>query len=120
MAILNNIRTVNIPSIGKLPLGQNPGTFTHSGIKREPKPGRLPEDGGHMENSIGATLDLTLNLQAGLDLQAINAVENEDITVRLANGEVHLLSQAYVAEPVQVGEGEGKLMIHASKSTRIA
>lgn len=120
MAILNNIRTVSIPSIGKLPLGQNPGTFTPSGIKRDPKPGRLPEDGGHMESSIGATLDLTLNLQAGLDLQALNDVSNEDVTVRLANGEVHMLSQAYVAEPVQIGEGEGKLMIHAAKSNRIS
>ena len=46
MAQINNIRTVSVPSIGKLPLAEKPGTFTPSGFKREHKGGRLPEDGG--------------------------------------------------------------------------
>ena len=46
MAQINNIRTVSVPSIGKLPLAEKPGTFTPSGVKREHKGGRLPEDGG--------------------------------------------------------------------------
>ena len=31
---LDNIKTVSVPSIGKLPLAANPGTFTPSGVKR--------------------------------------------------------------------------------------
>ena len=37
MAKLINIRTVSSPSIGLLPLAEDPGTLTLSGYKREQK-----------------------------------------------------------------------------------
>lgn len=120
MAQLNNIRTVSVPSIGKLPLGEKPGTFTPSGVKRDHKPGRLPEDGGYTETGIGAKLDLNLNLHGGVDVAALNAVKDEDVTVRLADGSVHLLSRAFVTEPVSVSDGESKLTIMSNTSEKIA
>ncbi|BCB28433.1 hypothetical protein SKTS_33190 [Sulfurimicrobium lacus] len=120
MAIINNIRTVSVPSIGKLPLGDKPGTFTPSGIKREHKAGRLAEDGGHTETSVPAKLELSINLLGGVDILAINAVDNEDVTVRLADGHVHLMSQAFVTEPIPVGDGEGKITIMANTSEQIS
>lgn len=119
MAQLNNIRTVNVPSIGKLPLAANPGTFTPSAPKRTPKPGRLPEDAGHTETYEPAKLELSINLRGGLDLDALNAISGEDVTVRLADGSVYLLAQAYVTDPVSVGDGESKMTLQASRSERI-
>lgn len=120
MARLNNIRTVSAPSIGKLPLADKPGTFTPSGIKRDHKPGRLAEDGGFTETAVPAKLELSINLQGGISLDALNAISGEDVTVRLADGQVHMLSQAFVTEPVGVTDGEGKLTIMANSSERIS
>lgn len=120
MAQINNIRTVSVPSIGKLPLAERPGTFTPSGVKREHKPGRLPEDGGYLESGTPARLELSINLLGGVDVAALNAVQNEDVTVRLADGHVHMLSQAFVSEPVGLGDGESKVVIMANTSEQIS
>ncbi len=120
MAQLNNIRTVAVPSIGKLPLGENPGTFTPSGTSRKHKAGRLPEDGGYTETGTPAKLELSLNLQNGLDTTTLSDVKNEDVTVRLADGSVHMLSQAFVTEVVAIGDGESKVTIMSNASERIA
>ncbi len=119
MAQLNNIRTVSVPSLGKLPLAASPGTFTPSGLKRDHKPGRLPEDGGYLTSSMPSKLELNINLQAGVDMDAINAIENEDITIRLTDGAVYMMSQAFVTEPVGFGDGESKIVIMSNTSERI-
>lgn len=120
MSQITNIRTVSIPSIGKLPLGEKPGTFTPSGTKREHKGGRLPEDGGFTESGTPARLELSLNLKGGVDVLALNEVNSEDVTIRLSDGHVHMMSQAFVSEPVQIGDGDAKLIIIANTSEQIA
>ncbi|MBD9362908.1 phage tail tube protein [Methylomonas fluvii] len=121
MAQLNNIRTVSVPSIGKLPLSSPPGTFTPSGETRDHKPGRLPEDGGYMTNSKPAMLELNINLQAGVDIDAINAIEGEDVTIRLSSGQVYMMSQAFRSgDPAGWGDGESKITIMSNISERIA
>nr|VFJ90827.1 MAG: Phage tail tube protein [Candidatus Kentron sp. LFY] len=120
MARINNIRTVSIPSIGKLPLADNAGTFTPSGVKREHKPGRLPEDGGFSESGTPAQLEININLQGGIDIDAINRVEKEDVTVRLADGQVYLMAQAFVSEPVGFGDNESRVTIIANLSEKIS
>lgn len=120
MAQINNIRSVSVPSIGRLPLADKPGTFTPSGSKREHKAGRLPADGGYTETSVPAKLELSINMLPGVDVAALNAIGGENVTVRLADGHVHLLSQAFVTEPVAVGDGESKMTIIANTSERIA
>lgn len=116
---LTNIRTVSIPSIGKLPLAADPGTFTPSGKKREHKGGRLAQDGGHTESETPAKLELNLNL-LNVDGTALNNVEDEDVTIRLADGSVHLMSMAFVEDTVPVGNGEGKVTIISNTSEKIS
>jgi hypothetical protein len=120
MAQLTNIRTVSVPSIGKLPLAEKPGTFTPSGTKREHKAGRLPEDGGYTEAGTPAKLELSVNLVPGIDIDALNAIKDEDVTVRLSDGSVYMLSQAFAADTVAVGDSESKLTIMANESERIS
>lgn len=120
MAQIYNIRTVSVPSIGKLPLAENPGSFTPSGTKREHKAGRLAADGGYIETSTPARLELNINLLSAVDVVALNDIKDEDVTVRLADGSVHLLSQAFVTEPVGVENGESKITIMANTSEKIS
>lgn len=120
MAQLNNIRTVSIPSLGKLPLAASPGTFTPSGENRQHKPGRTPDDGGYISSSQPAKLELNINLQSGIDMDALNAVGGEDVTIRLQDGHVYMMSQAFVTEPVSFGDGESKITLVSNLSERIA
>lgn len=120
MAQIMNIRTVSIPSLGKLPLAENPGSFMPSGVKRDPKKGRLAEDGGYIESYEQARLELNVNLLGGVDVVALNAVRDEDVTVRMSDGSVYLLSQAFVTDPVGVDSGESKITIVANTSERIS
>lgn len=117
---LINIRTVSVPSIGKLPLAANPGTFTPSGQKRDPKTGRLASDGGFIESEIQAKAELNINMKAGIDIQKLNAIKDEDVTIRLSDGSVHMMSQAFRSgEPVGFSEGEGKLVLMSNVSEKI-
>lgn len=120
MAQINNIRTVSVPSIGKLPLAEKPGTFTPSGVKREHKGGRLAEDGGFTEAGTPAKLELNINLLGGVDIIALNAIKDEDVTVRLADGHVHMMSMAFVTEPIAVSDGESNLTIMSNTSEQIS
>jgi hypothetical protein len=119
MAQLNNLRTVSIPSFGKLPLADDPGTFSPSGVKREHKPGRLATDGGWVESGTPATLELNINLLSGMDFDGLNDVKDEDVTIRLADGHVHLMPQAFVSEIVQLGNGTSKITIISNTSEEI-
>lgn len=121
MAELNNIRTVSVPSIGKLPLAAQPGTFTPAGETRKHVPGRLPEDGGYTTSSKPAVLEININLQAGVDMDAINNIKNEDITIRLTSGQVYMMPQAFRAEdPAGFGDDGSKITIMSNTSERIA
>lgn len=119
MGQLTNIRTVSIPSFGKLPLSDDPGTFTPSGVKREHKGGRLAEDGGFTEAATPATLEANINMHAGVSFDDLNAIANEDVTVRCADGRVYLMSEAFVTEVVPIGDGTGKVTIMANISEQI-
>ena len=116
MGLIKNIRTVSVPSIGKLALADKPGTFTPSGKKREHKAGRLAEDGGYTENGTPAKLELNLNLVPGLNLGALNAIAGEDVTVRLSDGTVYLMPGAFAVDPVGAGDGESKLTLMSNSS----
>jgi hypothetical protein len=116
MGQLSNIRTVSLPSFGKLPLSDDPGTFTPSGVKREHKGGRIAEDGGFTETATPATLEANVNMHGGVDFDLLNTLANEDVTVRLADGRVYLMSEAFVTEVVPVGDGTGKVTIMSNTS----
>ncbi|MDR1349806.1 MAG: hypothetical protein LBJ59_03295 [Zoogloeaceae bacterium] len=49
----------------------------------------------------------------------MNDIKDEDVTARLADGHVHLLSQAFVTAVVQVGDGGAKVTIMANTSEQI-
>jgi hypothetical protein len=119
MAQLTNIRTVSVPSFGKLPLADDPGTFTPSGVRREHKGGRLAEDGGFTETGSPAKLELNINMAGGMDFIVLNDVKSEDVTVRLSDGRVHMLPEAFVVEVVEVSGGQGKITIMANISEQI-
>jgi Phage tail tube protein. len=120
MAKLINIRSVSSPSVGLLPLAEDPGTLTLSGYRRETKNGRLPQHGGYLETWQGARLELNMNFVVGTDPDAINNIADEDVTVRMADGSVYLLPQAWVEEPVKIGNGDIPLVIAANLAEKIS
>ena len=120
MAQLNNIKSVSVPSIGKIPLSDDPGEFTPSGTKRDHKGGRQPQDGGFTSTSTPATLALNINLQGGISLADLNAIENEDITIRLADGHVHMMDQAWATDPSPIRNGVSSITFMSNTSEEIS
>lgn len=116
MSQLTNIRTVSVPSIGKLTLAEKPGTFTPSAFKREHRAGRLHEDGGFTEVPTPAKLEISVNLTPGVDVGALSAIKDEDVTVRLSDGTVHLMQRAFSSDPVPVSDDTAKVVIMSNKS----
>lgn len=116
---MTNIETVSVPSVGKLALADKPGTFTPSGKKRDHKPGRLAEDGGFTESATPAKLELNLNLTPGVDVVALNAIVNEDVTVRLSDGSVHLMARAFATDAPGVADGDAKLTLISNTSEKM-
>ena len=120
MAVINNIQSVSISAYGKVPLAASPGTFTPSGVKRDPKPGRQAQDGGFIEQATQAKLELNVNLLGGIDVSDFNAITGSDVTVRLADGQVHLMSSAFCQDVVAIGDNEAKLTLIANVSEKVA
>lgn len=119
MSQLTNILTVSCPTLGKLPLAEKPGSFTPGGYKREHKPGRLPEDGGYSEVPTAAKLEINVQLVPGVDVTALNAIKDEDITIRLSDGAVHMMARAFAADAVPVGDDAAKLTLMSNKSEQV-
>lgn len=119
MAVIKNIKTVTVPSIGKLPLSDKPGTFMPSATKRDHKAGRQHEDGGFIETSQPAKLELNLNLLGGVDVDALNAITGETITVRLSDGSVYMLANAACTDPCAVNDGDSRIVFMANSSEKI-
>jgi len=119
MAIVNNIKTASVAGYGRLPLAEKPGTFTPSGTKRDYHGGRLPGDGGHLDTSTPAKAELSINLIGGIDVAMLNNIVDQDVTITLADGQVHIMSQAFCTEPVATGDGETKLTLMSSFSEKI-
>ena len=116
---LITVRTVSVPSVGLLPVSEDPGTLKLSGYKREHKNGQLPQHGGYLETWQGAKLDLNMNFVPGTDPTAINNISDEDVTVRCSDGSVYLMAQAWVDEPVTIGNGDVKISISANNAEKI-
>lgn len=117
---LNNIRTVVVPSIGKLPLAADPGSFTPSGKVRTDKDGRLPEDSDVTVAYTRAKLNLNIQNKPGLDTQALNEVDGEDIVITLEDGQVHMMPNAVCNSPVPMtGTGDSQISFSSATSERI-
>jgi hypothetical protein len=120
MSQLKNIKTVSISTIGLLPLGDKGNVFTPSGKKREHKAGRLAEHGGFHETSTPAKLELNLNLVKGTDLDKYNAIVDEVVTIRLSDGTVYAMPEAFAVETVGANDSDSKLTLMSNKSEKIA
>ncbi|WP_310609824.1 phage tail tube protein [Limnohabitans sp.] len=116
MTQITNIETVSVPSVGKLALASNPGTFKPSGVTRSHKPGRKAEDGGYTETATPAVAVLNIHLMPGMSLISLNKIKGEDVTVRMSDGTVHLMSRAWAADVSEVGDGESKLTLTSNAS----
>ena len=120
MPQLINVKSVSVPSIGKLPLADKAGSFVPSSTKREHKAGRMAEDGGFTEHSSPAVAELSLNLTGGIDIDAINAITDEEVIVRLSDGSKYLMMQASrTGDPVKAEDGTSKLTLTANRSEKI-
>ena len=120
MPQLLNVKSVSVPSIGRIPLADKAGSFHPSGEKRDYKAGRTAEDGGFTGTWNGAKLELSLNLIPSVDIDALNEITDEDIVVTLSNGAKYMMLQASrTGDPAGIDDGTGKLTLTANRSEKL-
>lgn len=115
---LNKIVKVISNEVGDLPLKEGGATFKPSGFKRETQSGEVPENTGYIESPTPAELTLTLN--ASLDPQDFNKCTNDLLTITFSGGSVHNMSNAWVTEAVELGNGELKVTFNSAKSEKLS
>lgn len=120
MALLSEIKSVSITGgSGTLPLKDGESEFKPSGYKREHKAGSNARDGGYTRRNEPASLKLVLLAQPHLDLQALNAVEGENITINMKDGSTHLMAIAWCEDVAEQKDGEITLNFMANVSEKI-
>lgn len=114
------VKKVQVPSLGELPIMEGGATFRPSSIEREHQRSEVAEFGGFTEQNAPAEVELTLRADSALDLQQINAVEKENITITVAGGQVHVMPNAWCATTVELTKGEVAVTFTANISERIS
>lgn len=119
MSLINNIQKVISSTLGRIALADDPGTFTPAGKKRDPKAGRTASDGGFIETATQAKAELNINLVAGMDIDDLNAIDNDDLTITLARGTSYLMAGAWCMEAVPVGNNQAKVTFCSNTSEKV-
>lgn len=120
MALLQQVESVMIAGFGSLPLADNESEFQPSQKERELVKGMKAGDGGFIrKGNEGALLDATVLHRAGIDTQVLNDLTNVLITVKLTNGETHVMPEACCTKVIKFGkEGKFKVEFQSAESRK--
>lgn len=119
MAQLHQVVEVSVSSIGRLPIADKAGSFRPSGWKREHKAGMNHKDGGYTKTPVPAMLELSINLIGGDIFSKLQDIEDQRITVTLANGKKYIMTSASSQDPAQADDGQSKLSIFSNESEEL-
>lgn len=111
MAMLQQVERVTVTGFGALPISDNDMEFQPSQDSRELVKGMKRTDGGFItKERHGAVLEGTIVHRPGIDAQVLNAMTDVMVTVKLTNGETHVMPEACITEAAKYGK-EGKFSI---------
>ncbi len=106
----------NVPSMGNLPLKEDGCSLKLAGVEREDVLGATAGDGGYSVKQKFAELELTINHKSSLDLEALNAIDNENITVTTDGGKTYMLPNAWNTAPAEISSTDVKINFHSQTS----
>jgi hypothetical protein len=117
---LEKVKRVVSGTLGELPLQEGGSTFKPAGMKRDTKAGEVPENTGYVERQTEAVLKLKLNATGALGVEQLSAAEEDTLTITTSTGKQYLMSNAWVVEPGDLGEGEMEITYNSAKSPRLS
>lgn len=120
MALLQQIKSISISGYGSLPLADNKSSFQPSLVERERVSGQRDSDSGFIDkDNTGAIVKATINHRAGIDQQEINAMTSVMITIKLSDGETHVMPEACNIKAGEIGSsGQFDIEFHSAKSLK--
>lgn len=117
MAALSKVIRVISGTLGELPIKADGGTFKPSGYKRETADAEVAENIGFTETPTAAVLKLKLN--SVVDPQQFARINNDTLTIYLANGTEHVMSNAWAMDMPELGKGEYDIEFQSAKSQKL-
>lgn len=120
MGMLQQVESVTIAGFGSVPLADNDSEFQPSQKDRELVAGMKAGDGGFVRKAnTGASLEMTILHRPGVDTQTINDMTNVLITVKLTNGETHVMPEACCVKAIKFGkDGKFKAEFQSAESRK--
>ena len=114
---LSKVKRVISSALGELPLSAGGSTFRPSAYKRETKNAEVHENIGYTETPEAA--ELKLKLQASLDASDFADITSDSLTIYLDDGNQHMMSNAWVTEAVELGDGDFSVTYNSGKSEKL-
>lgn len=120
MARLEQIQTVTASGFGSFPAKDNSSSFQPSLTERELIKGQKRSDSGYIDkDNNGAIYKATLLHRPGVDTQAINALTDVMLTIRLSSGETHIMPEAFNVSVGEIGkDGTFDVEFHSAESRK--
>jgi hypothetical protein len=116
---LERVKRVISAALGELPIQEKGATFKPAGIKRETKPGEVPENTGYTESQTFAELKMKLNATGKLGVEELSNVGEDTLTIFTTGGKQYLMPNAWVTEPGELGDAEMDITYNAATSPRL-
>jgi hypothetical protein len=115
---LERVKRVISSKVGELPIQEKGAKFRPAGIKRETKPGEVPENTGYTESQTFAVLTLKLNATGKLGIEELSNGE-DTLTIYTTGGKQYMMPNAWVTEPGELGDAEMDITYNCGTSPRL-
>ena len=116
---LERVQRVISSNVGELPIQEKGATFKPAGVKRETKPGEVPENTGYTESQTFAELKLKLNATGSLGVEELSNLGEDTLTIFTTGGKQYMMPRAWVTEPGELGDAEMDIVYNSGTSPRL-
>jgi len=117
---LEKVKKVTSHKLGELPIQEKGATFKPAGIERKIQPGDMPENIGYTERYTPAELKIKCNaiFKKDFNFESVSSIFDDSLTIVTTEGKEFLMSQAWVKESCELGDGETEIIYNSSTSPR--
>jgi len=118
---LEKVKKVTSHKFGELPIQEKGATFKPAGIQRKTQSGDVPENIGYTECPTPAELKIKCNaiFKDNFNFESVSSIFDDTLTIVTTEGKEFLMSQAWVKESCELGDGETEITYNSSLSPRV-
>lgn len=107
----------DMPGLGRV-FSMPGSTFRPKGYKRDAVVAD-PGIAGYQEEHVPPEANMNITATRGIDMQALNNLTGINVTVELDTGDIYMMTDAWVADAVELNDGKISVKINARDSEKV-